>query len=300
MKLKKMLLCILALAVLAGCAPGIEGGDTTQADPAATAAVTPSTEPETTATPEPQDTEEDAKFTFMVEGLESAVSARKHNSLLGYSMVYDHNMLTFEKHDEYDLYAEKEETNLPPVQIKISKENRTVSDLVEALKKNGAEESGYRRLGGCEARVLYYVEGTEYDDVVIAYYVVQAGNSVFLVESSYFFEAVEGSGTRMAQMVDTIEFENVPAAKELRIMFRNKEISDFTSVIGDMTTLRVGTEAGASCEDIQWTTSKESVCTLIPDGGTCEVIITGTGVAEVTVTCGDLSATTVVRGKKSW
>ena len=32
----------------------------------------------------------------------------------------------------------------------------------------------------------------------------------------------------------------------------------------------------------------------------CDVVIKGAGVAKVTVTCGDLSAITVVRGKKSW
>lgn len=302
MKMKKMLICLLALAMLVGCAPAVDGGDNADTTPIVSPDTMPDpTEaPEPTPTPEPTDTEEDAKFTFAVEGMEQTVSARKHTSLLGYSMVYDHNMLTFEKHEGYDLYVEKEDTNLPAVQIKITKEKSTVGDLVSTLKKSGAEETGYLRLGGCEARVLYYIEGNAYDDVMKTYYVVQAGSNVFLIENSYFFEAAEGSGSRMAQMVNTIAFENVPEAKELKIMFRNKEMKDFTSVVGESTTLRVGTDTGAACKDVKWTTSKESVCTLNPNGGNCEVTIQGAGVAEVTVTCGDLSATTVVRGKKSW
>ena len=300
MKMKKMLICLLVLAMLVGCAPSVDGGDTTQTEPTVTPVVTPDTAPEPTPTPEPTDTEEDAKFTFVVEGMEQTVSARKHTSLMGYSMVYDHGMLTFEKHDGYDLYVETAETNLPAVQIKISKEKRTVGDVVSALVKSGADESGYMRLGGCEARVLHYIAGNSFDSEMKTYYVVQAGSSVYLIENSYFYEAAEGSGSRLAQMVNTITFENVPEAKELKILFRNKEIKDFTSVIGDVTTLRVGTEAGASCADIKWSTSKESVCTLIPNGGTCDVVIKGAGVAEVTVTCGDLTATTVVRGKTSW
>jgi len=215
-------------------------------------------------------------------------------------MVYDPELLTFEKHEGYDLYADLAETNLPDVQIKISRETRTVGDIVSDLKKNGADDGGYMRLDGCEARVLHYIAGNKYNDVVKSYYVVQAGRQVFLIESSYFFEASEGSGMRMAQMIGTIEFADVPEAKELKILFRDKELQDFTSVIGDSTTLRVGTEAGAACRNVKWSSSDESVCTVTDNGGTCAVEITGQGVAEVTVTCGDLSATTVVRGKKSW
>lgn len=300
MKMRKMLLCLLALALLTACAPSVDSGDAAKTDPTPTVDVTPSTVPDPTPTPEPTDTESDTTFKYIVEGTEMTTAARKHDSLMGYSMVYDHNMLTFEKHDDYDLYAETAETNLPALQIKISKETRTVSDVVSALKKNGAEDSGYMRIGGCEARVLYYVAGNDYDDEVKNYYVVQAGKTVYLIEIDYFFEASEGAGSRMAQMVNTITFADVPAAKELKIMFRDKELKDFTSVIGDSTTLRLTTDAGAAVKDMKWTSSDESVCTVVPNGGTCDVVIKGTGVAEVTVTCGELSATTVVRGKKSW
>lgn len=300
MKMRKMLLCLLALALLTACAPSADGGDATQIAPTPGVDVTPSTVPDPTPTPEPTDTESDTTFKYVIEGTEMTTAARMHDSLMGYSMVYDHNMLTFEKHEDYDLYTETAETNLPTLQIKISKESRTVTDVASALKKSGAEDGGYQRIGGCEARVLYYVAGNNYDDEVKTYYAVQAGKAVYLIEIDYFFEASEGAGSRMVQMVNTIDFADVPAAKELKIMFRDKEIKDFTSVIGDSTTLRVATDAGAAAKDIKWTSSKEEVCTVIPNGGTCDVVIKGAGVAEVTVTCGDLSATTVVRGKKSW
>lgn len=300
MKMRKMLLCLLVLALLTACAPSVDGGDTTQTAPTPGVDVTPSTVPDPTPTPEPTDTESDTTFKYVVEGTEMTTAARKHESLMGYSMVYDHNMLTFEKHEGYDLYMETAETNLPALQIKISKEKGTVADAVSALKKSGAEDGGYQRIGGCEARVLYYVAGNAYDDEVKTYYVVQAGKAVYLIEVAYFFEASEGAGSRLEQMVATMTFDDVPAAKELKIMFRDKELKDFTSVIGDSTTLRAATEAGAAAKDIKWTSSDESVCTVVPNGGTCDVVIKGTGVAEVTVTSGDLSATTVVRGKKSW
>lgn len=300
MKMRKMLLCLLVLALLTACAPSVDGGDTTQTAPTPGVDVTPSTVPDPTPTPEPTDTESDTTFKYVVEGTEMTTAARKHESLMGYSMVYDHNMLTFEKHEGYDLYMETAETNLPALQIKISKEKGTVADAVSALKKSGAEDGGYQRIGGCEARVLYYVAGNAYDDEVKTYYVVQAGKAVYLMEVAYFFEASEGAGSRLEQMVATMTFDDAPAAKELKIMFRDKELKDFTSVIGDSTTLRAATEAGAAAKDIKWTSSDESVCTVVPNGGTCDVVIKGTGVAEVTVTSGDLSATTVVRGKKSW
>lgn len=300
MKMKKMLICLLALALLTACAPSVDGGDTTQTAPTPGVDVTPSTAPEPTPTPEPTDTESDTTFKYVIEGMEMTVPARRHDSLLGYSMVYDHNMLTFEKYEDYDLYMETAETNLPALQIKISKEKSTVSDVVSNLQKSGAEDGGYMRIDGCEARVLYYIEGNQYDDLVKTFYVVQAGKAVYLIEIDYFFEATEGAGSRLEQMVATMTFDDVPAAKELKILFRNKELKDFTSVVGDVTRLRVGTDAGAACKNITWTSSDESVCTVVPDGGNCDVVIKGAGVAKVTVTCGDLSATTVVRGKKSW
>ena len=298
MKMKKMMICLLTLALLTACAPSADVGDTAQTEP--TPMVTPDTAPNPTPTPEPTDTELDTTFRYIVEGMEMTVPARRHDSLLGYSMVYDHNMLTFEKYEDYYLYMETAETNLPALQIKISKETRTVGDVIGDLHKIGAEDSGYTRIDGCEARVLYYIGGNQYDDLVKTYSVVQAGKAVYLIEVAYFFEASEGAGSRLEQMVATMTFDDVPAAKELKILFRDKEMKDFSSVIGDVTRLRVGTETGAACRDIKWTSSNESVCTVVPNGGNCDVVIKGTGVAEVTVTCGDLSTSTVVRGKKSW
>jgi hypothetical protein len=220
---------------------------------------------------------------------------------MGYSMVYDHNVLRFEKGEQSDVYTVKNPVDsLPVVQIAITKSNSSFEQTVEAWKKSGAEVVDYAKLDGCETRVLHYVESQASDGKMIMIYVVQAGADVFVVESHYFMEAAEGWGSRLGQMVSTIAFADVPDAKELKVMFRNKEMKDFSSVIGDVTAIRVSGETGTACRDVLWTSSNEDVCTVLDVDGVCYVEITGEGVATVTATCGDLTASTVVRGKKSW
>ena len=301
MKRKSLLLTVMMLLMLTACAPAAD--DAGEEQPTPTLEVTTSTPtptPEVTPEPEPTDTEGDATFTFFVEGMEQTVSAKKHNSTMGYSMVYDPSVLRFEKAENSDSYIGADSTNLPIVKITISKSDMSFDQTVAAWKKTGAEAVDYMKLDGCETGVLHYAESLAYDAKVITCYVVQAGADVFVIETHYFTEAAEGAGTRMAQMVHTIAFADVPEAKELKIMFRDKEMKDFSSVIGDVTTLRVGAETGAAVRDVKWTSSDEKVCTVTDNDGTCDVEIVGEGVATVTASCGDLTASTVVRGKKSW
>lgn len=299
MKSKSMIVSLVLLMLLTACAPAADDTEDVQ-QPTPTVEVTPSVEPQATPTPEPTDTETDTSLTFLVEGTEYTVSAKKHNSTLGYSMVYDPSMLTFEKGENNDCYKEPEATNLPVVKLTISKSDLSFEQTVAAWKKTGAEAVGYTKLDGCETRVLHDAESTAYDAKVITCYVVQVGADVFVIETHYFTEAAEGAGSRMAQMVNTITFADVPEAEELKIMFRDKEMKDFSSVIGDVTSLRVGTDGGSAARDVKWTSSDETVCTVFDYGGDCDVEIVGEGVATVTATCGDLTASTVVRGKKSW
>lgn len=234
-------------------------------------------------------------------------------------MIYDPAIMTFENNNQYDQFIVKAYDGLPAVQIRITIEDRTAENLEAYLKTIGAELTETVELDGCAAKVLYYSEGNEHDDVVKTYYIVQAGETLYLIENSYYQEAAEGYGSRMAQMVNTIDFKAVskepdtpettdapvvtekPVAKELKIMVRDKEVTDFTSVIGEITTLCAVIDGEIAADDLQWTSSNESICTVtVNDDCSCDVKIKGEGAAKVSVTCGDLSASTVVRGKKSW
>lgn len=300
MKLRRILACLLALLLLTACAPVVENDTELQVEPSAT--VTPDAPtPTPEVTPEPADYEESVSYPFVVEGVEETIECRKHISTMGYSMVYDHNLLQFEKGEQSDVYKVKNPVeSLPPVQIVITKSNSSVEQVVETWEKSGAKAVGYLKLDGCETRVLHYAESQAPDGKIIAIYVVQVGSDVYTIEDHYFMEAAEGWGVRTMEMIYTIAFADAPEAKELKVMFRNKEMKDFSSVIGDVTELRAGADFGAACRDVVWTSSDESVCKVVYYEGLCFVEITGEGVATVTATCGDLSASTVVRGKKSW
>ena len=318
MKLRILLMCILAVALLTACSPSVDPGPV-EDQPTPTAAVTPSTEPQNTATPVPtilpksNDTQEDTEFIYFAEGVEYKVPGRRHHSDRGYSMTYDPAIMTFSKNDQYDIYSVKPYDGLPAVKIQITVENRSAEAVAEELKIIGSEQSESVQLDGCEAKVFQYSEGTEQDDVVKTYYVVQAGDTVYRVEICYFNEAAEGYGSRMIQMVNTIGFDNIsetppapevtetPVAKELKIMVRDKEVSDFTSAVKEVTTLQAAVNGEAAEGEVQWTSSNEAVCTVtVNDDGTCDVTIKGEGAAKVTAVCGELTASTVVRGIKSW
>lgn len=318
MKLNVLLSCVLTVAMLTACAPSVDHDsdkDLSDLTPTVEATATPTP----TVSPSYSDTQEETTFTYVLEGEEYTVSAIRHHSDRGYSMIYDPTIMTFGKADQYDLFIVKAYDGQPAVQIKITTETRTVEELAEYLETIGATGNGTADLDGYEAQVFRYSEGTEPDDVVKTYYVVQAGETVYQIETDYFNEAAEGYGARMGQMVATICFDDAPdatpapdtptcpvptetpAAKELKIMVRDREVSDFTSVIGEVTTLQAFVDGEAAGSDAQWTSSNEAVCTVtVNEDGSCDVKIKGEGATKVTVTCGDLSASTVVRGKKSW
>lgn len=318
MKIQTLFLCILTVVLLTACSPSVEhGADKSQPTP--TVEGTPSTAPQDVASPSPtippkrDHRQEDTEFTYTSEGVEYTVSAIRHHSDRGYSMIYDPSIMTFGNNDQFDQFIVKAYDGLPAVQIRIFTESRSADAVIEYLKTIGAELSETMQLDGCEAVVLHYSEGTEYDDVVKTYYVVQAGDTVYLIENSFYQEAAEGFGGRMAQMVATIRFEDgddttetpavteKPTPKELHIKVRDKEVTDFTSVIGEVTTLQAVVDGENAGSDVQWTSSNESVCTVtVNEDGSCDVEIEGEGAAKVTAACGDLSASTVVRGKKTW
>lgn len=235
-----------------------------------------------------------------LEGMEETMYGFRRTSTLGYSMLYDPDYVRPAKHEGYDHYTAVTETDVPEIYMRVTKETRTAEAVIAALEADGAEQWGTMLVGGCRGICLSRSEGYAPEDAVVDYYVVQAADRVYLIETGYVWEIAEGIGQRMRYMVRSMTFADVPAAATLKITVRDKEVTDFTSAIGEMTSLHLDFEDGAAIPEVQWTVSADGVCELFQNSDSCDVFITGEGTVTVTATAGDLQASVIVRGIQEW
>lgn len=295
---------LLSLLMLAAC-----DRDTVSEQPTPTPTVEVTVTPDCaeptpvpTATPEPTPTwsEEPAEITFQLEGESHTVMGFRYTSPLGYSMIYDPDWVRPEQHAGYDHYTAVTEIHIPELYMQVTKTDKTAEQVIGELKAQGAEENAIWLIGGYRSVGLTEMSGFGPADVAVNYYVTQVGESVYLLETSYFWEAAEGFGARMLQMLNTIQFAEGTEAAELKLLFRDKEIKDFTSAIGESTYVTVCAEAGAYLESPVWTTDNEDVCELYTDDIGCYIEIKSEGFAKVTAKCGDLEQSVIVRAINSW
>ncbi len=302
---KKIFAVLLAIVLLslAACGGGELPEEQPTPEPTVEAATpTPVPIPEATPTPEPTPTysETPESMTILLEGEEETVSGYRYTSHLGYSMFYDPDYVRPVQHVGYDRYIPVLEMDVPEIYMRVTKSDRSMEQVIAELEAKGAEEVGTSLFGGCPGVQLSKSTGYSAYDVVVQYYVTQAGKTVYVLETSYFWEAAEGFGTRMWYMLDSIRFADVPPATELKLMFRDEEIKDFTSAIGDVTYVALRADEGTYLEGAEWSTDNEDVCELYADNGGCYIEIKTEGFAKVTAKCGDLEQTVFVRAIKEW
>ena len=260
----------------------------------------PTPTPTPTPVPTPTWSEEPETMTIMLEGMEETMYGYRYTSALGYSMVYDPDWVRPEQREGYDHYTAVTEIHIPELYMQVTKTDKTAAQLIADLKAQGAEENAVWLIGGYRSVGLSEMSGLGPADVVVNYYVTQVGDTVYLLETSYFWEAAEGFGARMWQMLNTIQFVDGTEAAELKLLFRDKEIKDFTSAVGESTYVTVCAEAGAYLESPVWTTDNEDVCELYTDDIGCYIEIKSEGFAKVTAKCGDLEKSVFVRAIKEW
>jgi hypothetical protein len=292
----KHLICLLLIALLlTGCAAP-EAEEAQQPTPTAVVTAVP------TATPAPTPTydEEPAELTMFLEGDEYTVTGFRYTSHLGYSMVYDPDWVRPEQHAGYDHYTAVTEVHVPELYLRVTKADGTMEQVLSNLTAQGAEQVGTSLFGGCYGVQLSKMSGLGSSDTVVNYYVTQAGEAVYVLESSYFWEVAEGVGARIWYMLDTIRFTDAPAATELRLMFRDREIKDFTSAVGEVTYIALRSDEGGYLEKAEWTVDNEDVCELYADNTGCYIEIKAAGTAKVTARCGDLERSVIVRGIEAW
>lgn len=143
-----------------------------------------------------EEKDEEITVTIMVEGMEETVSAIRHTSALGYSVIYDPASVTLQKQEGADLYIDPYEGDIPDCYFRISLWEGDAMDL--------ADEVG--TVGGYPAVFTRSAEGMAWDSVIREFVFITVGERVYHVEIGYFSEAAEGYGTRLQAMLQTLEF----------------------------------------------------------------------------------------------
>ena len=137
---------------------------------------------------------------------------------LGYSIVYDESLFSYEQAGGIDTYWWKaQEPGKPNCYLSVSRlTGYTLDEAMEGLILQSGFE-GTRStlvLDGQVTSTFTFAEGTEADDAVTQYVCVPLSDgSILLVELSYYVAAEETAGQALQEMLHSITFstpENVP------------------------------------------------------------------------------------------
>lgn len=168
--------------------------------------------------------EEPAKLTIEIEGMKEEINAKTLHSSLGYRITYDSDRFDYSGTDEeIDSFIAKnsdpgvypyiylnislldvsktDQPNPPekaydPTKTSITGIDGGIADYVDTVKINDYEAYHYK-----------YKAGDEWNSIIRNYYVIEAEEHQYMIETQYFLEAAEGFGARMAVMLDTFTLE---------------------------------------------------------------------------------------------
>ncbi|MDF2588469.1 MAG: hypothetical protein K0S41_2310 [Anaerocolumna sp.] len=156
-----------------------------------------------------------SELVIEIEGMKETIQGKTHKSTKGYSITYDVERFKYTDLDGVDQFiAENPDPELYPyVYLNISKmDGTTTTDAITEIKNSiskgyeSVEELKNITIGNdYNATGLKAKSGTEWNSSIREYYVIQSGNSSYIIEMQYFLEAAEGFGTRMHAMLDTFE-----------------------------------------------------------------------------------------------
>ena len=172
-----------------------------------------------TETPAPTDEPGDvsvgddaAELTVVIEGETLTIAGSRHNSWLGYSMIYDPAVFTFNQVDETaDSYMAEVVEGRPNVYLSVSViEDLTFDETVEGMRiQKGIEEEDETASIGAHryaATYLRYAAGAGANDEVVEYYITEQNGTIFLVALGNFVDGQEDFGARLHAMLDTMTF----------------------------------------------------------------------------------------------
>lgn len=154
--------------------------------------------------------EEEKVNDITIEGIQEDVNYIGIKSSIGYTIQYDENALKLSRENEKDVYRVDIDSIKDKVYFTVEYLEKTYNELKN---ENGNTEEF--EINGQKAFKVIFINNVLYDesqnatwkwdsDVKTLWY-IDANEGTYFIEEHYFFEATEGWGARIGQMIDTFK-----------------------------------------------------------------------------------------------
>lgn len=153
----------------------------------------------------------DEKITeITVEGMKEDVDYTSVKSSMGYMIQYDKDAFTLTRVQDKDVYRSNIEEISDEVYFTVEYLEKTFDELKTENLANDVEEN---EINGRRGFSTTFIDGisvsknqnVKWDSDVKTFWYIDAGKGTYLIEEHYFFEAAEGWGVRMNQMINTFK-----------------------------------------------------------------------------------------------
>ena len=153
----------------------------------------------------------DEKITeIAIEGMQEDVDYIGIKSSLGYILQYDKSALTLTREQNKDVYRANIDDIRDKVYFTVEYLEKPFDELKSEILDNDVEEN---EINGRRAFSITFIDGisvsknqdVKWDSDVKNLWYIDAGEGTYLIEEHYFFEAAEGWGVRINQMINTFK-----------------------------------------------------------------------------------------------
>lgn len=156
--------------------------------------------------------EEEKVNDIIIEGIEEDVDYVGIKSSIGYTIQYDEEALNLLRENEKDVYRVNIDSIKDKVYFTVEYSEKPYDELKNENKNNSIEEF---EINGQKVFKVTFIDDVLFDetqnttwkwdsDVKIFWY-IDANDGTYFIEEHYFFEATEGWGVRLNQMINTFK-----------------------------------------------------------------------------------------------
>ncbi len=149
---------------------------------------------------------------IIVEGMTEEVNYKGIKSSLGYTIQYDDESLNLTRENKKDFYRATIDDIKDKVYFTVEHLEKSYDELKNENKDNNIEEV---EINGQKAFKVTFIDDVlfdennnttwKWDSDVKKFWYIDANNGTYLIEEHYFFEATEGWGVRINQMLNTFK-----------------------------------------------------------------------------------------------
>ena len=156
--------------------------------------------------------EEEKVNDIIIEGIEEDVDYVGIKSSIGYTIQYDEEALNLLRENEKDVYRVNIDSIKDKVYFTVEYSEKSYDELKNENKNNSIEEF---EINGQKVFKVTFIDDVLFDETqnttwkwdsdVKTFWYIDANDGTYFIEEHYFFEATEGWGVRLNQMINTFK-----------------------------------------------------------------------------------------------